>query len=68
MQLETWQVHVGRLARHIQPRQDPLDLADALRRNKPPIPFLVEAPEPFVAEPDDHPRIVTRYVSGTKPL
>ena len=43
-------------------------LADALRRNKPPIPFLVEAPEPLVAEPDDHPRSVTRYVSGIKPL
>ena len=50
--------------RHIQPRQDPLDLADALRRNKPPIPFLVEAPKPLVAKPDDHPRSVTRYVTG----
>ena len=49
------QVHIGRLGRHIETRQDAFDLAGALRRNKPPIPFLVEAPEPFVAEPDDHP-------------
>ena len=68
VQLETRQVHVGRLGRHIESRQDAFDLAGALRRNKPPIPFLVEAPEPLVAEPDDHPRIVTRYVSGIKPL
>ena len=68
MQLEAWQVHIGRLGRHIETRQDAFDLAGALRRNKPPIPFLVEAPEPLVAEPDDHPRIVTRYVSGSKPL
>ncbi len=44
--------------------QDAFDLAGALRRNKPPIPFLVEAPEPLVVKPDDHPLIVTRYVSG----
>jgi|ETNmetMinimDraft_33_1059910.scaffolds.fasta_scaffold37726_3 hypothetical protein len=51
--------HVGWLCRLVKTGKDAFDLAGAFRRHPPPVSFLVEELETFVAEADDNSNSVT---------
>ena len=54
MQSEAGQVHVRGFGRFVEAGEDALDPGDRFRRHPPPVPLLVQEPEPLVAEIPDH--------------